>query len=332
MDGEVLAIASDARGVAGLKLPKNRVLAEHYPLLRLRFTTAPDNAMATIAWRSEADIPRDKLARTGQIGSSEFWLYLAGNPHWDGNVEDLRLVLRGKPGDHFLIESMSLEPLSAQGLVLSNRFDWLSQDTWTQKSTNFHKVVPSGRGPFHPVSMVALFLLSVILGYALLSRIKRNSFDPRVVGAVIVIGWLVLDGLWIGRLINQVRATQQEFAGKPGEQKLQDGPDSTLYGFISEARELLDALENPRLFVASSGDYKGMRAAYYLYPHNVHWQRNGPELPDPRFLRRTDYIVVVPPSEIQIDKSRSALVLGDSHLIDIEPVLIRRTGMLLQVR
>jgi hypothetical protein len=328
----LLVARADARGVVGIKLPIQPVIAEHYPLLRMRFAEVPEKSLVTAAWRSSLDLPEEKRVRTGDIGSSDFWLYLAGNTHWDGTIEELKLVLRGKQGDRFLIESISLEPLSFKGLALSNRFDWLSGETWTQKSANFHKVVPAGRGPLNLLSVVALFLFTAILAYALWRLASGRSFDLRVAGAVVVIGWLLLDGLWLGRLVKQADATRAQFAGKSAEQKLLDGPDAGLYRLISEVRGLLAPEEEVRLFVATSGDYRGMRTAYYLYPYNVYWQRKGPEVPDPRYLRSGDYIVLVPPSELEIDHQRSALVLPDSNLVEVEPLLVRETGMLLKVR
>ena len=51
-----------------------------------------------------------------------------------------------------------------------------------------------------------------------------------------------------------------------------------------------------RIFVASSSDFLGMRAAYQLYPRNVYWERHA-ELPSPDRLRGGDYVLLMLPTQ-----------------------------------
>ena len=56
---------------------------------------------------------------------------------------------------------------------------------------------------------------------------------------------------------------------------------------VTTAAEYIDS-PGSRVFVASEDIYLGMRAAYYLYPLNVFWQLEDPEMPANKYMRPGD--------------------------------------------
>ena len=66
-----------------------------------------------------------------------------------------------------------------------------------------------------------------------------------------------------------------------------------------------------RVYVASRGDFEGMRLAFYLYPMNVHWIRFGPEIPGSKVVRTGELVAVMKPSDLEYDRL-SGLLTGPS--------------------
>jgi hypothetical protein len=60
--------------------------------------------------------------------------------------------------------------------------------------------------------------------------------------------------------------------------------------------------------VASSSDYLGMRANYYLYPMNVYWHRHEAALPAAKYIHSGDYIVLVNPTDVRFDRENHTLL------------------------
>jgi hypothetical protein len=165
--------------------------------------------------------------------------------------------------------------------------------------------------------------------WALLRR--RVTLDWRVAAALGLTCWVALDLPWQWRLWQQLGETRDELAGKSGHERRLAAPDGELYAFVSDA---LAAIADPesRIFLATGSDYFGVRGAYHLFPMNVFWRRHGPELPEPRYLRSGDYILVYAPRRVRYHPSEGMLRWPDDNEVAVEKLMLRQGGGLFRVQ
>ena len=92
-------------------------------------------------------------------------------------------------------------------------------------------------------------------------------------------GWLLLDLRWTVNLARQVALTVTKFGGKSERDKRLADVDGVLYEFIEQVRAALPPAPQ-RVWVASDTPYFNGRAAYHLYPHNVHFRARDRAMPE----------------------------------------------------
>ena len=114
------------------------------------------------------------------------------------------------------------------------------------------------------------------------------------------------------------------------EEKQDESDFWWLAGFAAQIKSRFPD-QPQRVFVASKGDFWGMKMAYYLYPANVYWNREGPELPPPDKLRAGDFIVLVDETETRFDRRGNFLIYNDDRL-PVQRLLDDQAGTLFRVR
>jgi len=328
-----LRLALDARGRAIIAVPIPRVKSTDYPFLHLAFADTPDKLEALLLWRTSRtgeemfshqirDIPRESM----WLGTHE----LAG---WTADITELGVMLLGQPGDKVTIKDISIFSASLPRQLKTTYSDWTTFFPWRHSAINTHKGVRSASSPIYPVPVMAIVLALSLLAYAFYLFAFRASlhFDKRVVATLFLACWLGLDLLWQGRLLRQLGETYATFSGKDTPGRLAVGLDGELVEFIAEVRQQLESTGS-RVFVSSADDYLGMRGAYYLYPYNVFWARNGPELPRSEYLRSGDYIVLVKPSELGFDPVTKTLRITGREVLGVEPIISHSMGRLFRVK
>jgi hypothetical protein len=213
-----------------------------------------------------------------------------------------RMQVQGRPGARLTFSAFVWQPVTLGARLRGMWSDWTGYRSWQQYSINAHAaVVQAWHGLSPNVLLGAVFLLVGLLGF----RRWRTRF---LLGWMLAC-WLVLDLPWQWRLLQQAEATRAVFAGVAAERRPGLTEDAALWAFAEQIRTRVPALE-PRFFVASASDYAGMRMAYYLYPRNVYWRRDGPELPPGDALHGGDYVVGVQPSELRREPQSGDLVLA----------------------
>ena len=292
--------------------------------------SAADGLM--VAWRTK--LSREKLLhyRVAAAPAGSLWLSMKDVPGWEGIATSIGLVFLGPPGARVEIRSVELLapvfPYNAQALLS----DWTDFAAWKLHSINAHPGVNSSGNSHYPVPFAAAVLVVSILvylsGFFILRR--KVNIELRVVAIMFLICWIALDMIWQARLLRQLDATREAFAGKTPSEKRVEGRDANLFGFISRVREEIGP-GHPRVFVTSSNDYTGMRGAYFLYPLNVYWQRKPPSLPLAESITRGDFIVLLKPTQLFYDSPSSTIQYGDKSRLSVRRILSTPTGDLFQV-
>jgi hypothetical protein len=210
---------------------------------------------------------------------------------------------------------------------------WTTFEPWDGTSVNVHWGSLSRTFSGSPVVALAFIAVLAILFYVVRCRSGRlgSGFDWRVAAAIFLACWIVLDALWQVRLLRQLSDTHSTYAGKSYEEKVRASHDGLLVHFAEAVQEVVPG-QRGRILVGSESDYFGMRGAYFLYPHNVLWQRYGPEIPPRQFLRSGDYIALFLPTTVQMNVAASMIAVPGAAPIEVEPVFEHPAGYLFRVR
>jgi hypothetical protein len=328
-----LDVTLDDQGVAVLVARVPPGALRHCPIVRLEYGSVPEGLYGWFAWQSgAAGSPPDE--RQLLLSGKAEWLWLGGDSRWRKGPHEVALVFRGEPGDAITLRSVEALPASTGNRLRTIVYQWTVFTPWSQISINTHPGATGSGGMPLPMPVVAGLLAIALLLLAVTARRRAipRSRAWQLAGVMSLAAWLLLDLLWQSKLLRQAQQTYQQFAGKTVVERLRAAPDGKLYGSIEAMTTHLGSAAT-RVFVASTDDYIGMRGAYHLYPRNVYWRRNGPELPDADGLPGAgDFIVVLQPSRIRYDAGVGELRLGKKDALAVELLHDDPTGSLFRVR
>lgn len=331
-----LHVTLDSKGTqkATLRLPPFK--AKDFAYLNLTFAESENGAKEgkptriTLCWKSSTAPEEQQAYRLEAQSRANLWLATAELPRWRGVISDLELEISGKPNATVWVKEFSLHSASITHQLRSIFSDLVMFPGWNRASMNAH-IGAVNSASFYPAILFAGWFASSLFVYALMCLprpiVNANWYS---VGLIFLAVWISLDLVWQNRLLQQLGKTWHQFSGKTSEQKLVIGPDAELYQFIDQAKHAIHTT-NPRIFVGSSDDYTGLRGAYYLYPKNVYWRLHGSELPPPFLLRSGDYIVLLHPSDIELNRESSELTFTRRSL-SVDILVDSMTGLVLRVR
>ena len=308
-------------GVRIVSVPKGRRAAAMAPDVSL---TASDYSYVVVTlsgyrptikvlllW-STSDAP-SKIQGTplAWTGRSELGLRVETVQSWQGLVTSVGIGVVGPVEDPITIHRVRLVPSSPGSWLGALWREWTTFEGFDGHSTNF---VIGGSSQMsqliRPVPAVAAWLGLALLLYALFVASGRWSWDARVTGSIVVLGWLLLDARWQLDLWRQLGITHERYAEKSWPEKRLAAEDGELFRFAMEVKRRIP--EEPQtLFVLtqspeSADRYLALRSRYHLLPHNVCSYYSHP--PPKEEMRPGSYLLVFHPrSDIIYDESSGRL-------------------------
>ena len=264
-------------------------------------------------------------------GGSELGLRLETVEPWQGLVTSVGIGVVGPVEDPITIQQVRLVPSSAGSWLGALWREWSTFEGFDGYSTNF---VIGGSSQtsqrIRPVPAVAAWLGLALLLYALFAVSGRWGWDARVIGSIVVLGWLLLDARWQLDLWRQLGITHERYAEKSWTEKRLAAEDGELFRFAMEVKRRLP--EEPQaLFVLtqspeSADRYLAHRSRYHLLPHNVCSYYTHP--PPKKEMRAGGYLLIFHPrSDIIYDESSGRLFWD--HSGEVPDVAALREGGLL---
>jgi len=327
-----LTVKAEANGWIFITVPAQGLQLEESPIVTLEFANQISTADLFLIWRTDlVEKGRHKL-QLSAINIGTAWVSMENKKGWRGAAEVLGIAIRVHPNQEIAIKSISISSLTILTMAKMLIYEWSSFKPWEQVDINLYTGTRSFDEGTFPVPVFAVSLtiaLSIYLAYLLFSR-KLHEYNWRIAALLTLACWIGLDLLWQIRLGQQLQDTYATFAKKSTTKKLLASEDRDMVQFISKVREKIVG-ENTRVFIGSIDDWGGMRGAYYMSPLNTYWHRKGPELPDRRYLRSGDYILLIRPFSLLYDKTFNVIRFSDNDDLPVEPLLLEPMGILLRV-
>lgn len=254
-------------------------------------------------------------------------------PEFQGALSKLGLIAEVSPGENARVYSVKLYQISTFERIKRQFFGLYPRRFWRTNEINGYRGYGGSFAASPPVFSFLAVFAGVLVAYGLYSVVRggRLGFRWHYVSVIFFMTWLCLDGLWQLRLSQFAANSLEIYSGKTLEQKLALSPDSEAAAFASLVKESVRNA-NARLFIVSDGDYNSMVVAYYLAPLNVFWDRRNPVIPEPKYLRRGDYLVLVSPHSVQYNPDINALRAVQGAPLAADVLEVHRAGALAQVR
>ncbi len=254
----------------------------------------PEGARARVLWLSDANPGRmQSLPAVVEAGGIRP-VVVADDRGWIGRIKGLGLSVSvaGPPPMPVEIRGVTAKPMGAIELLGDRLREWFAFEGWNGASVN----VLVGGADRQDLPLPALAAAFVALGSALVLGLRYVRPDLVVhlgaaVGAIVVVGWLAVDLRWAVNLGRQVAATVRIYGGQTDRDKQFASPDSAVYEFVAQAREVMPP-EPQRVWIATDAPYFNGRAAYRMYPHNVHFDPRGRSMPEPSWIKPGDWMLV----------------------------------------
>jgi hypothetical protein len=331
VDGE-LQLKLNSLGLGVVTLATEDIAARDYPFLHLALEDPPHNMGIGISLKTSAKKKMGRLQSLEKRSPGSVWLAMNELEGWTGTVDSVQLTIVGQSGETVRIKDLSLYPVSLSRQLRAIYSDFTGYAPWRRADMNSHTGVAKVSS-FYPVPLVVTLLLLSTLGYGLLLILFRAwlKFNWTVVALIFLACWIGLDLVWQNRLLQQVAHTYRTFSGKDTQEKLAVGPDSKLFNFISEAKQHIEPAD-ARVFVSSTDIYKGMRGAYYLYPFNVYWSLELPEIPTDTYFRKGDYVVLIRPTTTRFYRSNDKLRTPYNRPLAAELIFSSHLGTLVRLK
>jgi len=330
-DGNEMSLVADATGIVAFTVPVNGQLLQKNPLLTL-FVDGQLPQRVMVYWQTknaESKLARVEIAPPVTGSTTYNFDDING---WEGSVEMLGLALQGAPHQRIKVHMVSLGSPTLSDKLKTYWYNWSVHRGWRTSDINFITGTSEFNQLPYPAPYFAGLAVVVLTLFGLIHLLRRRtrSFSWQVIGCIILFSWIISDTFWHARLWQQVSQTWTTFGGKTAWGKLLASEDASLVLLTHNARQQISK-PDARVFIASSSDVSGMLSAYYMSPFNPYWHRGGPELPDGDVFEAGDYILMVPPSQINYDARAGIVRRPGETALKVRQEYSNDTGVLLKV-
>ncbi len=305
--------------------------AKDFPRVEWTLDSAAPPSRIFFVWQTREHPKRNYSKPLQWLVNGVAPLELRADDGWTGTVIGVALVVRSDLRAPLRVGSVRLTSPSAAALAGEIFREWGARISLHGYSTAFP--FDSERGHNLPLlAAVAIAEGLAMAAYVLHARQRGWRRDRRVLWAIFLGGWVLLDLRWQASLWRDVVDQGLPFAGKTSEEKHRAADDSALFALVEKMKAALPA---PPARVVLFCDATGIcsRAAFFLYPHNVYQASEWIVTPpDPARLRTGDYLLLVYSRMVGYDPGRHVVVWPDGGTRPVDEIALQPEALLLRIR
>jgi hypothetical protein len=326
--GTYVLEALDPQGLCIVSAGVPPFAAESYPRVEwhLRGVAAAGMKLSFV-WRTLERPKRNFHIELDWQGGNVVYASPRAADGWSGTITAVALVVQGNLAQPLVLQSWTAPSASAWTALIEIGRQWSVPFPFKGSTISF---------PFDAERSDYASLLTVVAaaqglalaGYYLLARRRGWPRDVRVLWAVFLIGWLILDLRWQADLWRQLAQTTRQFAGKtPGEKHLATD-DHAVFELM---RQVNAALPAPPVRIHFLADNLALRtrAAFFLYPQNVYHDPGRGFTPDADQVRSGDFVVLFWFHGLAYDRAAQQLRWPDGRTKAADEILALADGVLL---
>ena len=318
---EITELHPGQRAIVAIPVPG--IEASHYATMALATSNLTGRTRLELVWLDDRD--RTRSLWLPPLSAGEAVISLSDHQSWEGPVHSLFLSFRAPLPEPVTIHRISLHPPPPTATEILGQIwtEWTAFEGRSAHSIN--STFGGTRGALLPPAIAAAaWVLLGIAMYWLANLVLRVQRPVIVVFTVFfMVGWLMLDLRWQVDLLRHLETTKERFAGKSWEDKALAADDRDLFKVAHAVRDILgdeardlSVIGSPR---SLEGPYAFGRLRYHMVPHRLRRVWSTP--PSTRELRRTDYLVLVPPFRgMRLDADASALIRPDGEMLPVEVI------------
>lgn len=332
IDGSAMQVdVEDANHGALLVRSVDIADAHEWPVLRYRFESLAPTLEVTFLYR-RADSPGDvrTVALTrgrGETGT----LDLSREKDWQGAIIEIAFavypVAQSVPAEHafrrFRLSGAEFWSPSWAGRVASVATEWSGRRAWSLMSIS---ALGPDNGVVRARSAVLLLTVGLVLTGVLLWQFapRQGARNLRVVGAGVVIAWLLLDLRWSLSLADRHAATRQIYASLDWPERQRRVVDADVLAAAQQVRQAVrDDGADPdrvRLLVDAGSDFLRARLIYHLVPARTVPMNSTGWLPLAT-LREPVYLATLQVDSLDFDATEDRLHVNDEIAVPARVVI-----------
>ena len=324
----------EALGAGGAAILSARLApfqAKDFPRVEVRLDSAAPPSRIYFVWQTQEHPKRNYSKPLQWLVNGVAPLELRAADGWSGTVIGVALVVRSDLGAPLRVGSARLSSPSAAAIASDIFREWGAQISLHGYSTHF----PFDSERAHELPLLAAVAIAegiAMAAYLLLARQRGWRRDRRVLWAIFLGGWVLLDLRWQASLWRDLVDQGLPFAGKTSEEKHQAAEDSTLFALVEKMKAALPA-PPARVVLFCDNTAICSRAAFFLYPHNVYRASEWLATPaDPALLRTGDYLLLVYSRMVGYDPGRHVVVWPNGGTRPADPIALQPEALLLRIR
>jgi len=331
VEGDVLVIDAADPGSTALLSIKTDIRSADYRTIAWRLANVPEQADVRMFWRSDYAPAKTNSAPVTIAAGRLLPVDVSREATWLGRITGIALAIRNPLSQPVQFHDVTAKPMGALELLRDRSREWLAFERWTGASMNAITGGATVQNLPLPFLLAVAALVAMLASLFLLRRISRAASLPVAIGAIFVAAWIVADLRWEWNLARQAIATRDQYAGKDWRGKHLAAEDGALFASLERVRAKLPP-PPARIFVVAEAHYLRDRAAYHLYPHNVHFDPYRDAVPPSASLRADDYLLVYGRRGIQYDSKAQRLRFPDGTTLAAEVLLVEPGAALFVIR
>jgi len=170
-----------------------------------------------------------------------------------------------------------------------------------------------------------------LLLYWLLVSIHGKRMQGKQVGAILLLGWMLLDVRWLYSLVQQAQITSTVYAGKSLDEQYRSSMDADYYSYFQRLiKQILPGSPQFIYVLDSSNDYYRAKVPWLLAPHNTF---NLDQYPRPEYAVKGGYVLILEQiPDLWYDRLTHSLRWGPQASLPVDLVDRDPLGELYRIR